>query len=527
MDAAEASIGLPERYDVLEHLADGGMASVWEARDALLDRHVAVKVLAGPLAGDHDARERFTREARAAARLSHHPHVVTVFDAGEREGHAFLVMALYRGGTVADRIRRGPVERATALRWLDGAASALDAAHAEGVVHRDVKPGNLLLDEADRVAVGDFGIATAAWAASVTQPGIVVGTMAYLSPEQRTGAAATPASDRYALAVVAHELLTGRRPGAAGGHAELPPLAAAVVARGMAADPGERPPSCGALVEDLGHALAGDGRAPGAPRAPLPARGQPRPRAQPAVSAAPRGARGATPPPPVGPPTQATPPPGPPGAASPPGGSGGRRRAPVVAALAALVLIAGAVVALAASGGGGSDPKAVGRQQTSARTAARTSSTKRSPATPAATGGAPAGTPTAGTTAAAPAETAPAAPATGGDAAAQGRALNDQGKALIDASKPAAAVPLLQRSVSALAANPADLTYAYALFNLGQALRQAGRPAEALPVLERRLQVNHTDQPGAVLREIRAAQQQLGQTGGGKAKGKAKHGKGD
>jgi serine/threonine-protein kinase len=524
VDAAEASIGLPERYDVLGHLADGGMASVWEARDGLLDRHVAVKLLSGPLAGDHDARERFTREARAAARLSHHPHVVTVFDAGERDGHAFLVMALYRGGTVGERMARGPVDRATALRWLEGAASALDAAHAEGVVHRDVKPGNLLLDEADRVAVGDFGIATAAWAASVTQTGIVVGTMAYLSPEQRMGSSATPASDRYALAVVAHELLTGRRPAAEGGHSELPPLAAAVLERGMASDPAERPPSCAALVEDLEHALTttGDDWMRGAPRAPLPERerGRPRPRARVA---------GAPPAPPPGPPTQATPPPEPlePLDAPRPSPERRPRGVPAVAALLVLLLVGAAVVALAAGGGGNDKPSRAGAA-TAADTAARTTTASRRSATPASTGGAPAGT----SAAKAPATTTPAqtqpptttpTPASGGTAATQGRQLNDLGKALIDQGNPTAAVPVLQRSIAALEGNPSDLTYAYALFNLAQALRQSGRPAEAVPLLQRRLAVAGSNQPGAVRAELKAALKAMAKAGG---KGNGNGGKG-
>jgi serine/threonine-protein kinase len=211
MDATRPGLSLPERYAVMHHIANGGMASVYAARDTRLDRVVAVKVLAPAYAADADARRRFTREARAAARLSMHPHIVSVYDAGEHDGTAYIVMALYPGGTVGQRLRQGPIGQDLALQWLEHAASALDHAHAQGVVHRDVKPGNLLLDEHDRLAVGDFGIATAAWEASVTQAGMVLGTMAYLSPEQRAGHRATAASDRYALAVVAHELLAGRR----------------------------------------------------------------------------------------------------------------------------------------------------------------------------------------------------------------------------------------------------------------------------------------------------------------------------
>ena len=139
--------------------------------------------------------------------------MVTVYDIGEHDGRPFMVMEHFSGGTVADRLRSGrDIPRALALRWLREAADALDCAHGHDVVHRDVKPANLLIDERGRLAVGDFGIATVATEASLTQTGQVLGTAAYISPEQARGHAATDASDRYALAVVAFELLTGRRP---------------------------------------------------------------------------------------------------------------------------------------------------------------------------------------------------------------------------------------------------------------------------------------------------------------------------
>ena len=189
------------------------MAGVWEAHDELLDRAVAVKVLAQHLSEDERARARFEREARAAAGLSSHPNVATIYDVGEHEGRAFIVMELMQGGSVADVLRREDrIEHKRALRWLREAASGLDAAHAAGVVHRDVKPANLLLDDRDRLAIGDFGIARLAWEEQVTQTGQVLGTAAYLAPEQAMGEPAIAASDRYALAVVAFELLTGEKP---------------------------------------------------------------------------------------------------------------------------------------------------------------------------------------------------------------------------------------------------------------------------------------------------------------------------
>jgi len=189
------------------------MAGVWEAHDELLGRSVAVKVLASHLSEDDRARKRFQREARAAAGLSSHPHVVTIYDVGEHDGRVFMVMELMRGGTLGDRLKAGRhFADDTALRWLREAAGALDTAHAAGVVHRDVKPANLLLDDHDRLAIADFGIAQVAFEDQLTATGQVLGTAAYISPEQALGETATAASDRYALAVVAFELLTGTRP---------------------------------------------------------------------------------------------------------------------------------------------------------------------------------------------------------------------------------------------------------------------------------------------------------------------------
>ena len=153
MPVSEHRIALPTRYNVVRHIANGGMASVWLAEDELLGRLVAVKVLSSGYAQDERANRRFLREARAGARLSECRHVVTVYDIGEHDGRPFMVMEHFSGGTVADRLRRGrDVPRALALRWLREAADALDCAHAHDVVHRDVKPANLLIAAAWRWA---------------------------------------------------------------------------------------------------------------------------------------------------------------------------------------------------------------------------------------------------------------------------------------------------------------------------------------------------------------------------------------
>src|SRR3954452_122046 len=159
MPATEHRLRLPDRYRVTRRIAAGGMATVYACEDQTLGRLVAVKVLAPHFAVDADAATRFQREARAAARVSDHPHVVTIYDIGEHEGAAFIVMEYFPGGTVADRLRgEDPIPPPTTVRWLQEAASALDHAHRAGIVHRDVKPANLLLDGNGRLPGGRLGL---------------------------------------------------------------------------------------------------------------------------------------------------------------------------------------------------------------------------------------------------------------------------------------------------------------------------------------------------------------------------------
>jgi serine/threonine-protein kinase len=228
---------LPPRYRLVGPLGSGSFATVVVAEDVVLGRQVAVKVLRRELAGDAGARARFTRETRAGALVGDHPHVVTVHDAGEWDGLPFLVLELL-AGSVADRLAGGrPVPDAVALLWLAQAAEALDFVHARGLVHRDVKPANLLLDDRGDVRLADFGVVTGAAAGGgLTVTGEVVGTPGYLAPEVARGAPALPASDRYSLAVVARELL-GDRP---------------ALVRALADEPADRHDSAAALVADLG-----------------------------------------------------------------------------------------------------------------------------------------------------------------------------------------------------------------------------------------------------------------------------------
>jgi serine/threonine-protein kinase len=251
------------------------MGEIYVATDSVLGRDVAVKVLAERYARDAQLRERFKREALAAARLSGNDNIVTIFDVGEHDDRPFIVMEYLPGGSLERRVQRGtPCDPGQVLNWLEEAAAALDAAHAAGIVHRDVKPGNLLLDERDHVKVADFGVASAAGMDSFTQTGTILGTAGYLSPEQARGERATAASDRYALGVVAWELLTGRRPferesvpAEAAAHAnapvpsaheartELPRSCDAVFERALAKDPAERFHSSSDFVSELRSAF--------------------------------------------------------------------------------------------------------------------------------------------------------------------------------------------------------------------------------------------------------------------------------
>lgn len=240
---------LADRYEIERPLGHGAMAVVDLARDHELGRDVALKRLAENLARDGDLRERFLREGRLAARLSH-PNIVRVFDVGEADGRPYIAMEHVDGETLADMIRRrGTISRGEASALGAQAARALAAAHAAGLVHRDVKPHNLLLRRDGILKLGDFGIAVGVEGTRLTLAGTVLGTAAYLAPEQARAEEVTAAADVYSLGLVLVELVTGQPDPSArvGG-----PLGD-TIRRCLARDPRARPSAA-----EVAHELEGD-----------------------------------------------------------------------------------------------------------------------------------------------------------------------------------------------------------------------------------------------------------------------------
>jgi eukaryotic-like serine/threonine-protein kinase len=456
---------LPPRYSDPRRIGHGGMGDIYLARDSLLDREVAIKVLAERQAQDDSTRERFTREALAAARLSSEPGTVTIFDVGEWNGRPFIVMEYLSGGSLEGRLRgdRPPIARA--LTWLEEAARALDAAHAQGVVHRDVKPGNLLLDEAGEVHVADFGIASATGMDSLTVAGTILGTAGYLSPEQATGERATAASDRYALGIVAFELLTGHRPheresptAEAAAHANdpipsvreyAPDLTWAeldkVFRRALAKNPAARYASCLELVHDLRAALAA-GETRTQVLAPAPAAQAPAATAR------------------AGPPA---PPPARPG-------RGPSARALALIGLLIAALAGGAALAAALADGDGQQEGS--RTSVSVKTITREGTTVRESVTVTTT--------TAPTTTATTAPTTTTAPAAESPSVDEAKQLNDQAFGLMQEGRYEEALPLAQQALAGLEGS-GEIEEAYANYNVGRSLIELGRCEEGLPYIDR------------------------------------------
>ncbi|MBI2762200.1 MAG: Stk1 family PASTA domain-containing Ser/Thr kinase [Chloroflexi bacterium] len=272
---AEIGTILGGRYRLIELLGQGGMATIYRARDAQLERDVAVKVLRPEYGRDPDFFARFRQEAQSAASLNH-PGVVAVYDYGTDPAGPFIIMELVDGEDLASIVRRsGALPARQAARLTSQIARAIAAAHTSGFVHRDIKPSNVLVTREGRVKVTDFGIARAIAEAALTLPGTTLGSVHYFSPEQARGELASPASDIYSLGIVLYELLTGRRPwegdsAAAIATARLtgpvpspsairsgvPPVLEAISRKAMATDPADRFETAGAMADALDRFLA-------------------------------------------------------------------------------------------------------------------------------------------------------------------------------------------------------------------------------------------------------------------------------
>ncbi len=265
------------RYQIQGELGRGGMAVVYRAYDPLFEREVAVKVLPTSFTEDPQFRKRFEREARIVAKLEH-PAIVPVYDVGEEDGQPFFVMRYMSGGSLADRLKKGPLSLQEALRLLEHLAPALDEAHRKGIVHRDLKPANILFDASGLPYLSDFGIAKiVSGSQQTTLTGdLIVGTPAYISPEQAKGEAVDGRSDIYALGAILYHMLSGQPPYQADTpmslalkhitepppdilqvNPSLPPAVAALIRKAMAKDPSERFSTAGELVAALRDLVEG------------------------------------------------------------------------------------------------------------------------------------------------------------------------------------------------------------------------------------------------------------------------------
>jgi predicted Ser/Thr protein kinase/tetratricopeptide (TPR) repeat protein len=502
---------LAGRYRVLERLGSGGMATVFLAEDERLGRKVAVKRLHSD--SPEDAAQRFEREAKVGASLSH-PNLVTVFDTVADDEGVLIVMEYVEGENLAQLMARERVPAEQAVAVVKAVAGALDHAHQAGVVHRDVKPANILVSPDGKVKVVDLGIATATERTRITTAGTVLGTPSYMAPEQLEGGEITKAVDIYALATVAYELLSGSKarqgrtpveiahqiasepsPDLREAWSEAPAGAADALRRAMSRAPGERHPSAGQLARDLERAL--DAPQPTRTTRPLAgAAGVPFHRGeQPDLEPTPQASRaqGAPPPPLRAQPAGRRAGPGPRSPAAP-----SRRRLPSWLPLAGVILallVAGGAIAALTSGDGdkGTAPVVPAEKKDTGAKKKDTGAKKKksSNPAPAATETTTSQTPTAST----------------GRNPAVGSRLHNQAFNLVNQGKYDEAIALEKKAIPMLEGS-SGMDYWYALYNLGHALRLAGHPDEAIPVLEKRLQ--NRDQRATVQAELDKAKQEAG-----------------
>jgi serine/threonine-protein kinase len=469
------------------------MASVLLCEDERLGRQVAVKRLHAD--SPVDVAQRFDREARLGASLNH-PNLVSVFDTATDDEGVLIVMEYVDGETLSKKLRRGPLRPEEVRKIVLDLGDALDHAHAQGVIHRDVKPGNVLIREDGMTKLADLGIATASDGTRITRSGIVLGTAAYMAPEQLDGREIGPPADIYALAAIAFEALSGRKPRegrtpmeiahrmANDGPPDLseawpraPKAAVQVLKRGMALDPEDRPASAGELARELAEALDQAQVPPTRPTRRLR-----RSAAAPVAAAADTDGGPSTP-----------------TAAPAVSSSRPRRRRPgMLALMLAIALIALAAAAIVGAVSGGDDNSSTqGAKPTPAAPKNTDTTKKKEPAKkksePKQEESAPA----------------PANKDTGSYDPARGAALNSQGFALMNQGDYDQAIPILQQAVDSFPPGTNDLNYAYALFNLGKSLRLAGQPDKAIPILEQRLEI--PNQTETVQHELDLAKQQAGQ----------------
>jgi serine/threonine-protein kinase len=467
---------LKDRYRLERTLGRGGMAVVWLGHDEVLERPVAVKVLSDMIASDPGFVNRFRREAQTAAGLSH-PNLVGVYDFSEEGERPYLVMQFVPGESLAARLQReaGVDCDKLARELLDAVAHI----HRVGILHRDIKPGNLIIEPDGTAKLIDFGIALPRDATSLTSTGLVLGTERYAAPEVMEGEPATERSDLYSCGVVLRSC-KGQCSRALG-----------VLVEAMTSkDPRSRPLSAEQALERLEQREV-EIEEPTQVFEPAPTRRTERL----------PGDGGGTPPPPPSP-------------ARPRSGSSGRKRA--VAAILGL-FAALAVVAAIALGGSGDDSPSGGDGSGKERTAQGDGGKSEQAQNAGAAASGPeeeASQPTASREEPEPEEEAeqsatpeeseppPSVEPEGTDPA-LGASLNEDGFALIQAGEHEAAVPLLEEAVAAFPEGSEDVNYAYALFNLGNALRLSGRSEEAIPYLEQRLQF--PNQEGEVRKELEAA----------------------
>ena len=484
----QPGVVLADRFRVHGHLGAGGAATVFLAEDCVLCRDVAVKRLHAE-GSEADVR-RFRREARLGASLTH-PNLVTIFDTLAGSDGVLIVMEYVRGRRLSELIPPEGMDPRRLLQILRPVASAIDYAHEHGVVHRDVKPANILIAEDHRVKLVDLGTATAGHLTQITAENEIVGTLAYIAPERLVGeSVGEPPADVYSLAVLAFEALTGRQPHGAKTPSELldrllhypppdvkealpqaSPRLGRVLMQGMDPDPKRRQASAGALVRDLETAL--------------PAAGAARPRTFASTEPMTPVAQERLAPPPLSRRSRAEP---------------TRRRLWLLPALLIIgVFLVGGGAWLAFSGGGdengkgtGGDRQAADRKQDGRPSTNSAAATPTSPPTD---------------TAAPPAEAVP--PTSASDPGTAGAQLNEEGYSLIQQGRYAEAIPVLRRAVASFPQGTTDLNFAYALFNLGHALRMAGHPEEAIPILEQRLDIPNQTQ--TVQTELDAARAAAGQ----------------